>query len=148
MSDPNLSLQAAFLQSNYGTAQERAYLSPVSVGFCPTWATGPQVYTIITAYNPNGEQSSHAANAQAQARLQADLSGWRVLHGHNGAGPWQEKTLLVAGLELLSARYLGQRYHQAAVVVGLGERAALLWCGSGRAEWLYWSGEPYKLPSR
>ena len=137
MSGPDAGLRRAFLETTYGTAERRVRLdlqrghpSP------PVWATC-QRWAILTAWNPHGAQQSAALNDAAQARLRAELSGQNLLEGVNGVGEWAEASLIVPGLGLRRALELGQRYAQAAVLWGVGLRAALVWCESAHIQRLW-----------
>lgn len=147
---PDPQQRRAFVGSSYGIAAQRAYLGAQVSDFCPHWVTGWGTrpgYAILTAWNPHGVQADASANAQAQARLRADLARYPVQAGHNGAGQWREDTLIVAGLGLKEARALGQKYAQAAVVWGVGRRAALVWCEglpeSDTVERFWWSQQAH-----
>lgn len=82
----------------------------------------------MTAWNPQGRPCDGASNNAAQEQLRAALVGWPFLEGVNGEGEWTEPSLIVPGLGLRQAAQFGQRFRQAAVLWGVGRRAALVWC--------------------
>ncbi len=93
---------------------------------------------IVTAWNPLGQEASASQNAEAQARLSAQVrlhfpTSKEVM---NGEGRWQEPALLVPGATLRDARRWGTEFDQAAVLFGVRARAALVWRG-GRVERLW-----------
>lgn len=120
-------LRAAFLTTSYGTVQQRYTLS-TRVGVLPVWSLPQQRWAILTAWNPHGQASDPASNAEAQSRLRAELGAWPVMDGSNGAGEWTEPSLIVKGLSLRRAVALGQHFQQAALLWGVGRRVALVWC--------------------
>ena len=85
-----------------------------------TW-TGHRCGVFITTHNPLGEWQSQEANDDAHARLAAELKqrGMDAIEGE-GVGPdgaWPaEKSFFVFGVDLETARMLGGRYRQNAVV--------------------------------
>ncbi|MDL2344118.1 DUF3293 domain-containing protein [Deinococcus sp. MIMF12] len=127
----NGGVRAAFLGTGYGTAVGRARLSE-QPGPAPTWAAGS--WAIVTAWNPGGERVSGAVNVQAQAELLALVraSGFALTPAVNGEGDWTEAALLVHGARLRRAAEWGLQFRQAAVLWGVGARAALVWLDSGR----------------
>ncbi|WP_245896132.1 DUF3293 domain-containing protein [Deinococcus irradiatisoli] len=92
----------------------------------------------MTAWNPQGERQDRRRNEAAQARLRAELIGWPQREGVNGEAEWAEPSLIVLDLPLHRAAELGARFDQAAVLWGVGRRAALVWCRPLRLErcWL------------
>ena len=83
---------------------------------------------IVTAWNPHGQQGSRGVNEKAQRRLTALI---RERHATvpvmNGDGEWQEPALLVPAATLGDALGWAREFGQAAVVFGVGSRAALVW---------------------
>ncbi|WP_395663154.1 DUF3293 domain-containing protein [Aestuariivirga sp.] len=74
----------------------------------------------ITAFNPFGRKQVDSANEDAHERLREQLDGPsnRVIEGV-GADPtekWKEKSYLAFGLDADTARELGRRFRQDAVV--------------------------------
>jgi len=124
---PGPALRRAFLETRYGTAGERLRLDH-QPGPPPSWRGLSQSWAILTAWNPQGQQQDPASNAEAQERLRAALVGWPLVEGVNGEGQWAEPSLIVPGLNLRQAARLGQHFGQAAVLWGVGRRAALVWC--------------------
>ena len=124
-------LRGAFLGTGYGPAGERGHLSPAPDS-PPSWARG--TWTIVTAWNPGGQRASDAANARAQADLFALVQGSRFAPtpAVNGEGEWAEAALLVHGARLRQAADWGLHFGQAAVLWGVGARAALVWLEGGK----------------
>lgn len=89
---------------------------------------------MVTAWNPGGQPAPAAANAQAQAALLQEVraAGFRPVPALNGAGGWAEAALLVPGARLRQAASWGAGFGQAAVLWGVGARAALVWLEGGR----------------
>ena len=109
-----------------------------SPGSAPTWAAPGQRWAILTAWNPHGERRGRLQNVAAQAQLLAEVAAWPHLTGVNGQGQWAEQSALVLGLGLSEAVKLGRRYQQAALVWGVGQRAALVWCTQPASLERYW----------
>ena len=130
MAHPDPAQRRAFLGSSYGTAEERLRLGRWP-GPGPSWSRAGQCWAILTAWNPQGRFQDPASNAEAQHRLRAALADWPLLDGVNGEGKWAEPSLIVPGLGLRRAARLGQLFGQAAVLWGVGQRAALVWCEGG-----------------
>ncbi|TSA88185.1 DUF3293 domain-containing protein [Deinococcus detaillensis] len=124
---PPSQLRSAFLSTSYGTAQRRYQLSHAG-GVLPFWSLPQQRWAILTAWNPHGQASDPASNAEAQSRLRAALAAWPALEGVNGEGNWAEPSLIVPALNLRRALEIGQDFGQAALIWGVGRRAALVWC--------------------
>lgn len=113
------SLRSAFLQATYGTAQRRYQLTQHCGLFrkgAPTRSLSPGRWAILTAWNPHGQICDPEGNAEAQARLRAELVAWSVLEGINGGGEWAEPSVIVPNLSLRRAAELGRHYQQAALV--------------------------------
>jgi len=97
-------------------------------------ARGLHEWAYVTAHNPGGLPADPAANAAAQARLEAELaaSGRPVLRGASlgdGGGWPPEPSLLVLGLPRAEAISLARRYGQEALVTGrCGTPAELVFC--------------------
>ena len=89
---------------------------------------------MLTAYNPGGRQQARSANEAAQRRLEEQLNDFSWWPGVNGEGAWAEASVIVPGLPLRLALRLGRKFAQVAVLYGTGQRAALVWCASGRVE--------------
>lgn len=126
----NEGVRAAFLGTSYGPVGERGHLSPTP-GSPPRWARG--TWAIVTAWNPGAERASPLANARAQADLLALVqgSGFAPTPAVNGEGDWAEAALLVYGARLRQAAAWGLHFGQAAVLWGVGARAALVWLDGG-----------------
>jgi hypothetical protein len=83
--------------------------------------TGQACGVFITAFNPFGQIQSNEANEAAHVRLGNYLRALtpRVIEGvgadPNGAWP-EEKSFFALGINLVTARLLGSRVHQDAVV--------------------------------
>ncbi|WP_104990018.1 DUF3293 domain-containing protein [Deinococcus sp. NW-56] len=124
-------LRAAFLGAGYGPAGERGHLSPTP-GAPPRWPHG--TWAIVTAWNPGGERASDAVNERAQVDLLALVqgSGFAPAPAVNGEGDWAEAALLVHGARLRQAAEWGLHFGQAAVLWGVGARAALVWLEGGK----------------
>lgn len=80
----------------------------------------------LTASNPASQQGDPSRWSEAQARLEADLSGlglkWMNGEGRDPAGGWlSEPSMLVLGIALPDAERLARRYGQ----------NGFLWIGSG-----------------
>ncbi|WP_235910280.1 DUF3293 domain-containing protein [Deinococcus kurensis] len=123
----NPELRAAFLASAYGRAGERLHLTPAGPGASPDWAAAGQRWAILTAWNPGAQPTSADLNRARQAQLTAEAQSWAPLPGWNGEGAWREDTVILRGVPLPEAVRLGRRFGQAAVVWGVGRRAALVW---------------------
>lgn len=97
-------------------------------------ASGLEAWAYLTAHNPGGVAADPAANAAAQARLEAELaaSGRPCLRGASlgAGGDWPaEPSVLVLGLPRAEALALARRYGQEALVAGRrGGLAELLFC--------------------
>jgi len=97
-------------------------------------ARGLDEWAYLTAHNPRGLRADPAANAAAQARLEAELAaaGRPFLRGASlgDGGDWPpEPSLLVLGLARAEALALARRYGQEALVTGrCGEAAELVFC--------------------
>ncbi|MFC4452970.1 DUF3293 domain-containing protein [Deinococcus sonorensis] len=124
-------LRQAFLDTTYGTLEVRLKLKaePDPQLAWPPTLPG-QRWAILTAWNPDGTQKAAEVNDGQQQRLTDRLhrDGWPTLPGHNGEGEWLEPTVIVPGLPLWRAVQLGRQFRQAAVLWGMGRRAALVWC--------------------
>ena len=136
---PDPELRAAFLATSYGADTERFQLSErrQEAAHSPLFGCGER-WAILTAWNPGAKRLTLAQNEARQAELQRALAGERWHAGVNGEGAWAEPSLIVNGLPLQRALQLGRDFGQVAVLWGCGQRAALVWCASGRAErrWL------------
>ncbi|GGK86167.1 DUF3293 domain-containing protein [Deinococcus radiotolerans] len=124
-------LRSAFLTTSYGRANERVQLTGSGPDLRPDWAAPGERWAILTAWNPGGRQAELAVNAARQAALTREVHLWSPLPGWNGEGAWREDTLIVRGMPLRAAVTLGAQFGQAAVVWGVGRRAALVWLGGG-----------------
>lgn len=120
-------LGAAFLGSSYGRADERLWLYVDGPGVLPGWSAPGGRWGIVTAWNPGGAQAGSAENDTAQTRLTGRVQGWSPLSGFNGDGGWREDTLILRGVPLREAARLGRQFGQAAILWGVGRRAALVW---------------------
>ena len=88
---------------------------------------------VITAHNPRSIPLPPEDNRQRQQRLAAvlDTSDYQTMPatGRSTDGQWQETSLLVLGLPRASAKALGARFGQNAVVFAeAGGLAELLLC--------------------
>ena len=98
--------------------------------------SGLEEWAYLTAHNPGGVAADPAANAAAQARLEAELaaSGRPCLRGTSlgDGGDWPaEPSVLVLGLPRAEALAIARRYGPEALVAGRRGRAAeLLFCQS------------------
>jgi hypothetical protein len=98
-------------------------------------ARGCEEWAYLTAHNPGGVAADPAANAGAEARLEAELaaSGRSCLRGSSLAddGDWPaEPSVLVLGLPRAEALAIARRYGQEALVAGRrGAPAELVFCG-------------------
>ncbi len=128
-------LRSAFTGAEYGLTDERFRLSDTR-GTPPSWAGAGLAWTTVTAWNPEGRMCSRPVNQQRQATLRASIMqrGLPFLEGVNGSGEWQEDTLIVLGARLNDAVNWGQQAGQAAVLYGLGARAALVWLNPLKVE--------------
>lgn len=74
----------------------------------------------ITAFNPLGEKQDDAANESAHTHLREALRAQAVAViegvGSDPAGEWNEKSYLAFGINTDTARELGRRFEQDAVV--------------------------------
>jgi hypothetical protein len=97
-------------------------------------AHGLDAWAYLTACNPGGRPADPAANAAAQARLEAELAaaGRLFLRGasHADARDWPpEPSVLVLGLTRPEALAIARRYGQEALVAGRrGRPAELVFC--------------------
>lgn len=97
-------------------------------------ARGLAEWAYLTAHNPGGQLAAPAANAAAQARLEADVAASRLesLRGASlgDGGDWPpEPSLLVLGLARHEALALARRYGQEALVTGrCGAPVELVFC--------------------
>lgn len=95
---------------------------------------GVEEWAYLTAHNPGGRRAAPAANAAAQARLEAEIGagGHASLRGASlgdGGGWPAEPSLLVLGLSRREALALAHRYGQEALIAGRrGEPAELVFC--------------------
>lgn len=91
---------------------------------------GTQSWGFITAWNPGSETRSLADNLAAQSDLLATLRAWPEAAIHAaigiGAGGWNEPSLFVIGLDLLTLDTLCNRHGQNAYVHGHGRAPASL----------------------
>jgi hypothetical protein len=84
-------------------------------------ATGQTCCVFITAYNPFGQEQSAVANRRAKSlleeALQALTSKTIAGAGADPSGAWAEEiSLLALGIDETTARQLGERFKQDAVV--------------------------------
>lgn len=96
-------------------------------------------WVIVTAWNPGGVRADPASNETAHRELLAELqpSSCPFDLVMNGEGDWQEPAFLVRGATLQEALRWARTFGQAAVLFGVGGRAALVWPG-GQVE-RYWA---------
>ncbi|WP_424952026.1 DUF3293 domain-containing protein [Deinococcus sp.] len=126
-------LRAAFLSASYGTVTERFRLQATPGRPSPLFGAG-RPWAILTAHNPDAVQHTPLLNERRQRALEARLQGFPCTPGINGHGRWAEASLIVSGLPLERILSLGREYGQVALLYGVGQRAALVWCRSGRTE--------------
>lgn len=95
-------------------------------------AYGPEEpWAYLTAWNPGSEIQMDFVNRQKQEELEQALrsAGYDVLPGvaRDPAGEWpDEESILVFGLGWERALLLGRRFHQHAILAGLGEETVQL----------------------
>jgi hypothetical protein len=92
--------------------------SPALAALCER--CGEQSAAFISACNPYSERQIAAVNAAAHARLCVELEcrGMLFIEGAGvaPAGKWQEQSVLVLGVSLDTAKDLGRRFEQNAIV--------------------------------
>lgn len=86
---------------------------------------------IVTAWNPGGVPRERKENDAAQRALLNLISGRPHLNVVNGDGVWAEPAALLLGTPLSVLTRLGRQVGQAAVLFGVGRRAALVWLEAG-----------------
>jgi hypothetical protein len=90
---------------------------------------GHTQWAYITAWNPFSKQLTSEENDKRNQLLLDDLKPYWVFNGE-GVGDdtsWPpEKSYLVAGIHREVAIYLGKKYGQNAIVVGIGTKAELV----------------------
>jgi hypothetical protein len=91
----------------------------------PGWAAGS--WAIVTAWNPAGQRRPDADNRRAEGALLALIGDRPFRVGVNGAGEWAEPSVILSGARLQEAAVLGRHFGQAAVLFGVGRRAAVVW---------------------
>jgi hypothetical protein len=93
---------------------------------------GPEEpWAYLTAWNPGSEVRMEFMNRQKQEDLELFLrgAGYSLLPGvaHDPSGQWpDEEGVLVFGLGWEKALMLGRRFHQNALLAGLGEEIVQL----------------------
>lgn len=91
-------------------------------------------WAFVTACNPGSQLRAPWFNTGRHLALLQVLRrggyGWLIALAQGDAGDWPSETgVLVPGMDAASARNLGRRFGQNAVVVGRrGQPARLLWC--------------------
>jgi predicted polyphosphate/ATP-dependent NAD kinase len=105
-----------------------------NVGTFPDEAGGP-IY-VITAHNPGGQASGDAANAVAQADLEAELDQrgltWWPAAGGDPSWTHVEPSAAVLGIDPWEAVNLGAAYGQEAIFALTPTRRYVLDCNTGR----------------
>jgi putative PIN family toxin of toxin-antitoxin system len=91
-------------------------------------AEGAASAAFLTAANPRGEETSHAANEAAMQALRSSVSWpFREGEGRDPQGRWPaEPSLLVIGIPRADAEALGRKFDQNAIVFVEKESAAEL----------------------
>lgn len=115
-------LGAAFWGAAYGPADFRFRLAERG-GVRPPWAVRGESWAIVTDAGP-----LLPALPGPPLREVLHATGHAFEEVTNGEGRWREAAYLIL-LRPREALALGRRYGQAAVLVGCGARAALLWHG-------------------
>ena len=87
---------------------------------------GAESFAILTAHNPDAKQFDQATNMVRQSQMEIELleAGHEPYTGENEAdsGDWPaEETCFVANISLPSAREIGAKYGQNAIVHGLAD---------------------------
>jgi hypothetical protein len=125
-------LQKAYLNTTY-RVHELAIdirVDKENHGLAATLAQiGHTQWAYITAWNPFSKQLTSEENDKRNQRLLEDLKQFVVFNGEGvGDDPsWPpEKSYLVAGIHREVAIYLGKKYAQNAIVVGIGTKAELV----------------------
>lgn len=139
-------LRTAFLAAGYGTPGERFRLAAHPGRPCRLFGPGER-WAILTAHNRHGVRQDSGQNDRQQRLLERglsklDLSGSVCQAAVNGEGEWAEASVLARAITLRQALELGRRHGQAAVLWGIGQRAALVWC------WPPSAPGPSGLPAR
>ncbi len=95
---------------------------------------GAACWAFVTAWNPGSIQQAHDENVRRNRDLLHTLTeaGYQILNGYGAGddGCWEpEESFFILDIPVDAALGLGQRYRQAAVVVGeRGGPPELLWC--------------------
>jgi len=88
-------------------------------------------FTVITAYNPNGQDAPELDNRRRMQNLEADIraQGWEYYSavGHDAEWTHQEPSFAVLDRSREEAHALGARYNQACVFYWDGRRGTLVW---------------------
>ncbi|MDB5046163.1 MAG: hypothetical protein JWQ08_2213 [Deinococcus sp.] len=136
---PDPARREGFLGATYGPVWQRFRLSPdlnraEAHEFSPDWAADVRSWVIVTAWNPGGQYQAEWINAEAHQRLLQRVSraGVTPLLSFNGEQEWRETALILPGASLRDGIRLGREFAQAAVLYGVGRRAALVWLGTDR----------------
>ena len=110
----------------YGPPGQRFRLAGEPAGRA-SWAAWLS-WALITAENPGGQRVTAHENSMASIRLRAELRarGLTYLSAVNGEGEWAEAACLVRDLPLGGALELARAFGQAALLWGVGRRAALI----------------------
>ena len=86
--------------------------------------------TLVTGWNPGGEEADPNANRVANRRLRAAIEArgwaWRPALGRARDGSWAEPGFAVGGLDETSAAALGREWGQLAVYVVTPAEVAVL----------------------
>jgi hypothetical protein len=97
--------------------------------------TGRTIH-IITAYNPNGRDRSHAVNVKAHGRLLATLREQGLEHwdASGGDATWThvEQGVAIIGISEAEALALGQKFDQEAVYAWAPQTWGVIGCDGNR----------------
>ena len=119
------------------TPEQRAQFSQAVFRCAPLPADWPADFAIITAYDPDGVETSLELNLAADLALEADLqaAGYRL---HRITGGSADGVHLEPGwgvpIGLPGAVEFGRRYRQLAIFAVRAGRLALVDCEDGSAE--------------
>ena len=117
--------------------KQRAQFSQAVFRFAPLPADWPADFTVITAYNPDGLETSLELNLAADVALESELrsAGYRL---HRIIGGSDDGVHLEPGwgvpIGLPGAVEFGRRYRQLAIFAVRAGRLALVDCEDGSAE--------------
>src|SRR2546423_695543 len=124
MPDPRL--EAAYRATDYRAGDVTIRVGEVA-------PVNPDSGAFVTACNPGSIRLPPAENAERMKRLEDDVraAGFALVHGEGVGrdGSWPpEPSLLILNIDEAAARGLGQRFGQAAIVVGeRNQLARIIW---------------------